>query len=98
MADQVATDPAMRRRFETEARAVASLSHPSIMAIHELAVVDGSPIAVMELLQGENLRARLKKGAMSWRDAVSIAAAAADGLAAAHGRGIVHRDLKPENI
>jgi serine/threonine-protein kinase len=98
MSDHIATDPAMRRRFETEARAVASLSHPGIMAIHELAVVDGSPIAVMELLQGENLRVRLKKGAMSWRDAVTIAAAAADGLAAAHGRGIVHRDLKPENI
>jgi serine/threonine-protein kinase len=98
MADQVATDPAMRRRFETEARAVAALSHPSIMAIYELAVVDGSPIAVMELLQGENLRARLKKGSLPWRDAVTIAATVAEGLAAAHSRGIVHRDLKPENI
>jgi serine/threonine protein kinase/Tfp pilus assembly protein PilF len=98
MADHIATDPAMRRRFETEARAVAALSHPSIMAIHELAVVDGAPIAVMELLKGETLRARLKKGALAWREAVEIAAVVADGLAVAHGRGIVHRDLKPENI
>ena len=63
MAPHVAADPEMRRRFETEARAVAALSHPSILAIHELAVVDGLPVAVMELLEGQTLRARLKAGA-----------------------------------
>ena len=52
MAPHVAADPEMRRRFETEARAIAALSHPSILAIHELAVVDGVPVAVMELLEG----------------------------------------------
>ena len=62
MAPHVAADPEMRRRFETEARAVAALSHPSILAIHELAVVNDVPVAVMELLEGETLRARLQAG------------------------------------
>ena len=98
MAPHVAADPEMRRRFETEARAIAALSHPSILAIHELAVVDGVPVAVMELLEGHTLRARLKQGPLAWRDAVHIAASIADGLAAAHARGVIHRDLKPENV
>ena len=98
MSAHIASDPDMRRRFETEARAVAALSHPSIMSIHELAVVDGVPVAVMELLEGETLRSRLKHGALPWRDSVRIAAAVAEGLAAAHVRGVIHRDLKPENI
>ena len=62
MADHVAADPEMRRRFEIEARAVAALSHPCIMAIHELAVIGGVPVAVMELLEGETLRARICEG------------------------------------
>ncbi len=98
MAKHVAADPEMRARFEFEARAVAALSHPSIMGIYELAVVDGVPFAVMELLEGETLRARLKNGRLPWRQAVEIAAAVADGLAAAHARGVIHRDLKPENL
>ena len=98
MAPHIAADPDMRRRFETEARAIAALSHSSIVAIHELAVVDETPVAVMELLQGDTLRKRLKAGALAWREAATIAASIADGLAAAHGRGIVHRDLKPENV
>jgi eukaryotic-like serine/threonine-protein kinase len=98
MAAHVAADPQMRQRFETEARAVASLSHPSIRAIHELAIVDGVPIAVMELLEGETLRRHIERGPISWREAVNITVAIADGLAAAHGKGIVHRDLKPENV
>src|SRR5262245_53782360 len=98
MAPHAAADPELRRRFETEARAIAALSHSSIVAIHELAVVEGTPLAVMELLQGQTLRDRLKTGAIPWREAASIASAIADGLGAAHGRGIVHRDLKPENV
>ena len=58
MAAHVAADPELRRRFEIEARAVASLSHPSILSIHELAVIDGIQVAVMELLEGETLRER----------------------------------------
>ena len=62
MADHVASDPAMRHRFETEAKSIASLSHPNILAIYELAFFDGFPVAVMELLEGETLRSRLRKG------------------------------------
>ena len=98
MAPHIASDPTMRARFETEARAVASLSHPGILSIYELAVADGVPFAVMELLEGRNLRERIAKGPLPWREAVDIAAAIADGLAAAHAKGIVHRDLKPENV
>jgi serine/threonine-protein kinase len=98
MAKHIAADPAMRQRFETEARAVAALSHPSIMAIHELGVVEGVPFAVMELLEGQTLRARLQNGPVPWREAATIVATIADGLTAAHVKGIIHRDLKPENI
>ena len=98
MAPHIAADPVMRRRFETEARAVASLSHPGILSIYELAVADGVPFAVMELLEGRNLRERMSEGPVPWREAAEIAAAIADGLGAAHSKGIVHRDLKPENI
>jgi serine/threonine protein kinase len=98
MAPHIASDPAMRARFETEARAVASLSHPGILSIYELAVADGVPFAVMELLEGRNLRERMAAGPLPWREATEIAAAIGDGLAAAHAKGIVHRDLKPENV
>jgi eukaryotic-like serine/threonine-protein kinase len=98
MAPHVASDPEMRRRFETEARAIAALSHSSIVAIHELAVVDNVPVAVMELLEGQPLRERIRSGPMPWQEVAEIGASIADGLAAAHIRGIVHRDLKPENV
>ena len=91
-------DPEMRARFEHEARAIAALSHENVMAIHELAIINGEPIAVVELLEGESLRMRLARGPMPWREAVVMAARIADGLGAAHAKGIVHRDLKPENI
>lgn len=98
MAAHIAADPEMRRRFETEARAVASLSHPAILSIYEMVAAEGLPCAVMELLEGQNLRERMEQGPIPWREAVPIAASVADGLAAAHARGIIHRDLKPENI
>jgi eukaryotic-like serine/threonine-protein kinase len=96
--DHLAGDSEMRARFEHEARAIAAISHPNIMAIHELAMVDGQPVAVVELLEGENLRSRMGRGLLPWREAVQLAAHVADGLAAAHAKGIIHRDLKPENI
>src|SRR4029450_10228776 len=98
MAPHIASDPTMRTRFETEARAVASLTHPGILSIYELAVADGVPFAVMELLEGRNLRERIAAGPLPWREAAEIGAAIADGLAAAHAKGVVHRDLKPENV
>jgi serine/threonine protein kinase len=98
MSDHLASDPDMRARFEHEARAVAALSHPGILSIHELAQVGEQSVAVMELLQGESLRARLGRGPMPWREAAEFGAQVADALGVAHARGIVHRDLKPENI
>ena len=96
--DIFAQDPQRLARFEREARAVAALSHPNILGIHDLCGADGVTFAVMELLDGETLRARLDKGALPVRKAIDYAIQMAQGLAPAHERGIVHRDLKPENV
>ncbi|MFI5197477.1 MAG: protein kinase [Thermoanaerobaculia bacterium] len=96
--EHLASDPAALGRFEREARAVAVLSHPNILAIHDFGVEEGACYSVTELLRGETLRGRLERESLSWRKAVEIAVAIADGLAAAHAQGIVHRDLKPENV
>jgi eukaryotic-like serine/threonine-protein kinase len=85
-------------RFKREAKAVAALSHPNILAIHDFGTEEGFCYAVMELLEGETLRSRLAGSALHWGKAVEIAAAIAEGLSAAHSKGIIHRDLKPENI
>ena len=85
-------------RFEQEARAVAALSHPNILAIHDFGREGGVVFAVMEMLEGESLDRRLAREELPWKKALEIGAAVADGLASAHARGIVHRDLKPANI
>jgi Tol biopolymer transport system component len=94
----LADHPEAFSRLEREARAVAQLSHPNILAIYDFGRQGGTAYAVMELLEGETLRARLGQGALPSRKAVSLAVQIAEGLAAAHEKGIVHRDLKPENI
>ena len=94
----LAQDTDRRARFEREARAVAALSHPNILAIHDVGLHEGTTYAVTELLEGETLRQRLESGAMPPRKAVEIGVQIANGLAAAHEKGIVHRDLKPENV
>jgi hypothetical protein len=93
-----ATRPDALGRFEREARAVAALSHPNILAIYDFGTADGRAYAVMELLEGATLRDVLADGPLSQRIAVAYAAQIARGLAAAHDKGIVHRDLKPENV
>ena len=85
-------------RFEREAKAVAALSHPNILAIHDFGRDRGIAYAVMELLEGETLRQKLDAGEIPQRKALDYALQIAQGLAAAHEREIVHRDLKPENI
>ena len=86
-------------RFEREARAVAALNHPNILALHDIGNDAGVVYAVMELLEGDTLRVRLlQAGRFTPLKAVDYAIQIARGLAAAHDRGIVHRDLKPENI
>src|SRR4029077_15941399 len=85
-------------RFEQEAKAVAALSHPNILSIHDFGEDRGIAYAVMELLEGETLRQRLGAADLPLRKALEFALQIAQGLAAAHERGIVHRDLKPENV
>ena len=91
-------DPSALARFEREAKAVAALSHPHILAIHDFGRESGVVYAVMELLEGQTLRERLADGPLPVRKAIEIALQMAQGLAAAHEKGIIHRDLKPDNV
>jgi Tol biopolymer transport system component len=93
-----ACDPERRSRFEREARAVAALSHPHIVALFDVGEEEGTAYVVTELLKGETLRSVLRRGPLTPRKAVEQVAQVARGLAAAHENGIVHRDLKPENL
>ncbi len=94
----VASDPDRLARFEREAKAIAALDHPNILAIHDFGSEDGIAYAVMELLEGASLREVITGGGLSRAKAVEYAQAIADGLAAAHEKDVVHRDLKPENV
>jgi len=96
--DALSRDPAALARFEREAQAVAALSHPNILAIHDFATQDSTTYAVTELLEGDTLRIRMGEHALPVRKGIEYAIQIVRGIAAAHERGIVHRDLKPENI
>jgi Tol biopolymer transport system component len=93
-----ARDPDRLARFQREARAVAALSHPHIVALHDIGEEQGTAYVVTELLEGETLRAALRRGPLPVRKSMEQAVQVARGLAAAHEKGIVHRDLKPENV
>jgi serine/threonine-protein kinase len=95
---EVASDPGRLARFEREAKSLARLSHPNILAIHEFGDDDGVHYVVTELLEGATLKDRLGERPMALSRALEIAAAVADGLAAAHERGVIHRDIKPSNV
>jgi serine/threonine protein kinase len=94
----LSADPDRIARFEREARAIAALSHPNILAIHDFGNQNGVRYAVTELLEGRTLRDVLRSGPLPLPKAIATAAQVARGLEAAHGRGIVHRDLKPDNL
>jgi eukaryotic-like serine/threonine-protein kinase len=96
--ESFAQDADRLHRFEQEARAVAALNHPNILAVFDIGRHSGSPFLVSELLEGESLRAVLDRGALPQRKTIEYGVQIAHGLAAAHDKGIVHRDLKPENI
>ena len=96
--EAVAGSPELRERFEREARAVASLSHPGILAIHDFGTDGGRAFAAMELLEGQTLRDRLATGPLAPRRATDYALQLAQALAAAHDKGVVHRDVKPDNV
>jgi serine/threonine protein kinase len=98
IAEEFSQDSERIRRFEAEARASGTLSHPNVCAVYDFGRHEGSPYVVMELLEGQDLRALLRGGAIPVRTAMAYVAQVADGLAAAHDKNIVHRDLKPENV
>ena len=87
-----------RRRFDREARLLAALSHPNVVAVHDVGIVGELRYLVMELLEGETLRRRLAARRSSPSEILELVAPVARALAAAHARGIVHRDLKPDNV
>jgi eukaryotic-like serine/threonine-protein kinase len=95
---EMSDDPARLMRFEREARMLASLNHPHIAAIYGLERHQGRPILVLELVEGETLYERLRKGPLALGHAIEIARQIATALEEAHGKGIVHRDLKPANV
>lgn len=96
--ESFASEPDRLRRFEQEARTVATLNHPNILAIFDVGEYSGTGYLVSELLEGETLRDAINAGALSTRRALDYGSQIADGLAAAHDKGVIHRDLKPENI
>jgi serine/threonine protein kinase len=86
-------------RFRREARLAASVRHENVVAVIETGQHDGSPFIVFELVTGGTLKDRIRaSGALPWREAASLGAGIARGLAAIHGAGLVHRDVKPENV
>jgi serine/threonine protein kinase/tetratricopeptide (TPR) repeat protein len=98
VSERLTNDSNALARLEREARAVASLSHPNIVALYDIGSANGVAFIVMELLEGESLNQCIAAGGLPWSRALEIAASIADALASAHGKGVVHRDLKPANI
>jgi serine/threonine protein kinase len=87
-----------RQRFLREARSAAAITHPNVATIYQVGDAEGRIYIAMELVEGENLRARMTHGQLDLTTAKELALQIARGLAAAHDKGIVHRDLKPENV
>jgi eukaryotic-like serine/threonine-protein kinase len=87
-----------RDRFDREARAISSLSHPNICHLYDVGQQDGASYLVMEYLEGETLADRLRKGPLPLEQVLKVGAEICDGLEKAHRSGVVHRDLKPSNI
>jgi serine/threonine-protein kinase len=91
-------DAASLRRFEREARVLATLSHPNIATIYGFEQLDGSPYLVLERVDGETLANRLARGSMSIEETLRVGGQVVEGLEEAHSKGIIHRDLKPSNV
>ena len=92
------SDEEQKQRFLREARSAAAITHPNVAVVHQVGEADGRIYIAMELVEGENLRARLDRGRLDVATARDLGGQIARGLSAAHEKGIVHRDLKPENV
>ena len=98
LSDRLAADSQFRERFHREARALSQLAHPYICTLHDVGAEEGITFLVMELLHGETLAARLERGPLPLRDALTTGVQIAQALEAAHRSGFIHRDLKPGNV
>ena len=94
----VTADSTALRRFEREARAASSLNHPNICTIYEVEEHNHQPVIVMEVLDGETLKERIRKGPISIEELLEVGIQSSAALEAAHTKGIIHRDIKPGNI
>ncbi len=98
LSKRVAPDVSFVRRFQREAKLLASLNHPNIGAIYDLVIDNDHPYLILELVEGETLFERLARGRIPTPDALRIALQLVEGIEAAHNKGVVHRDLKPGNV
>src|SRR4030042_2889522 len=95
---ELTEDPEARERFVREAKAAAALSHPHICTVHEISEEEKEPFIVMECIEGQSLKEKIRKGALEQAEALDIAIQVAEGLKEAHEKGIIHREVKPGNI
>ena len=91
-------NPKLLSRFKHEARAIGHLNHPLICTLHDVGRHDNIDYLVMELVEGETLSERLRRGRLPIDEAISVTSQVAEALAAAHAKGVIHRDIKPSNI
>ncbi|HKV81177.1 MAG TPA: protein kinase [Candidatus Sulfotelmatobacter sp.] len=96
--EHLVRDPKALQRFEREARAASSLNHPGICTIYEVEEQEHQPIIVMELLEGESLKDRIRKRLITVKECLDVSVQVSDALQTAHTKGIMHRDIKPGNI
>jgi serine/threonine protein kinase len=96
--EHLSQNPELKARFEREAQALASLSHPHICPVFDVGRQDGVDYLVMEFLEGATLADRLERGALPFDEAWKLASEIADALDKAHRQGVIHRDVKPSNI
>src|SRR5215813_4023617 len=94
----LAADRGRMNRFVLEARATSALNHPNILTVYEIDETDSGHFIATELIEGETLRAHMKRAPMEIDEVLSVAIQIADALVATHAAGIIHRDIKPDNV